>query len=49
MKMHFKCTNVSFIAHTHTRARARALLMSLLFDQFVDAPAQVQMIGVVDV
>jgi len=34
-----------YCTHTH----AHTLLMSLLFDQFDDAPAQVQMTGVVDV
>jgi len=43
----FYCTHTH--AHTHTHALARALLMSLLFDQLDDAPAQMQMTGVVDV
>jgi len=35
--------------HTHTHTHTHTPLMSLLFDQFDDAPAQVQMTGVVDV
>ena len=53
MKTHFKCTNVSFIAHarthTHTHTHTHTLLMPLLFDQFGDVPAKVQMTGAVDV
>jgi len=41
----FYCTHT----HTHTHTQTHALLMSLLFDQFDDAPAQVQMTDVVDV
>jgi len=33
---------------THTHTHTHTLLMSLLFDQFDDAAAQVQMTGVVD-
>ena len=36
-------------AHARTHAHTHTLLMSLLLDQFDDAPAQVQMNGVVDV